>query len=1132
MFRRFFRRPTAKMPARRPFRPRLEALEDRCVPAGVTWTLGDNGDFAVAGNWTVDGTNPPVHRVPTASDDVSIPGNVVVTSSASQTVNSISATGLRVLGGTFTVNNVNRDSGLVALVVGTGATFRSAGRTTNVVGSEIAGTINVPAGATVRFLREANNLNPGAQLSGAGQFLIEGDVFGGPHVVLNTDVTVPANVRFSNGVIEGSGKLTIPTGVTFSMTSTNGTSLRGSGVTEIQSGATLLLAGAASKQLFDRTINNAGTILFRDNGTLEIGGNSVLNNLASGVFRIENDVDFGNSATAVINNAGTFIKTSPVGTGDTQINVPLNNTGTVRIDSGSMALRLGGTHTGTFNLAAGNLAFSTNTTTLNAGTTFTGPGTVVLTGGNLVVNGNVSMLHLDMSGDLSGSGTLTLTGSSQWTEGVMGGPGTTVVAAGVTLDLPGGNRRDLGTSRKFNNFGTVTFTGTSTASLVVNSGVVLTNKAGGVIDFQTDMDLTTFGGASIVNEGLLKKSGGITTSQVGDTFLNTGTVRVETGTLAFGRDPVQTAGTTFIAAGATLSASSTTYQGVDFDLKGGTLTGSGTVAANRFINSGGTVNPGSPLGALSFTGTYEQGTNGTLAIELGGTAAGSFDRLAVAGAATLAGTLSVSLANGFTPAVGNGFSILNYASRSGDFTTKNGLNLTPTRRFTTTAGATSYTLNTLAVNAGTLQLSSAAASVAEGAAATITVTRSGGSEGPVSVSYSTSSGTATSGSDYVPTSGTLSWADGDATAKTFLVYALTDSATENEESLTVALSNPNGTTLGTPATATLTITDVPPAPTGVPIQFSAATFTANRSAGSATVTITRSSSTGTASVAYATTDGSAAAGEDYTATSGTLTFGTGETSKNIVIPLVNDGLVGDETFLVGLSNPGAGAILGSPASAVVTVVDNVSSANARFVHQAYRDVLKRPADVGGLLYWARALEQGVITRDQVVQAFVTSVEYRSLLVAEQYRTFLRRETDAGGLRFWVNFLGIGGVIEDLKALILGSEEYFRNAGGTNDGYLTQLYRDLFSRDIDAGGRTYWLGLLNGGSLSRAQLAQVFVTVKETLDTLNAGFIRTYLRRDPRPGEVDPYTRGIQNRTMRDEDVVRLLVASDEYFQRV
>ena len=115
---------------------------------------------------------------------------------------------------------------------------------------------------------------------------------------------------------------------------------------------------------------------------------------------------------------------------------------------------------------------------------------------------------------------------------------------------------------------------------------------------------------------------------------------------------------------------------------------------------------------------------------------------------------------------------------------------------------------------GTLQFSAAAYSVAESAGtATITATRTGGSTGAVGVSYATSNGSATAGSDYTAASGALSWANGDAANKTFTVTIINDTAVEGAETVNLTLSNPTGgATLGSPATATLTITDDDTAP--------------------------------------------------------------------------------------------------------------------------------------------------------------------------------------------------------------------------------------------------------------------------------------------------------------------------------
>src|SRR5262245_55943942 len=80
----------------------LMNLEDRTLPAVINWTLGAGGDFSNVSAWTVANTNPAQHRVPGPSDDAVIPAQYTVTSSLNQTVNSLSATNLRIFSGTFT----------------------------------------------------------------------------------------------------------------------------------------------------------------------------------------------------------------------------------------------------------------------------------------------------------------------------------------------------------------------------------------------------------------------------------------------------------------------------------------------------------------------------------------------------------------------------------------------------------------------------------------------------------------------------------------------------------------------------------------------------------------------------------------------------------------------------------------------------------------------------------------------------------------------------------------------------------------------------------------------------------------------------------------------------------------------
>ena len=88
------------------------------------------------------------------------------------------------------------------------------------------------------------------------------------------------------------------------------------------------------------------------------------------------------------------------------------------------------------------------------------------------------------------------------------------------------------------------------------------------------------------------------------------------------------------------------------------------------------------------------------------------------------------------------------------------------------------------------------------------------------------------------------------------------------------------------------------------------------------VTLARES-TATVTVAYVTSDGTARAGEDYTATSGTLTFRPGETRKTVSVPVLADAHdEGEETLTLTLSAPQGGSAWLEVATATGTIVNS------------------------------------------------------------------------------------------------------------------------------------------------------------------------------------------------------------------
>jgi hypothetical protein len=203
-----------------------------------------------------------------------------------------------------------------------------------------------------------------------------------------------------------------------------------------------------------------------------------------------------------------------------------------------------------------------------------------------------------------------------------------------------------------------------------------------------------------------------------------------------------------------------------------------------------------------------------------------------------------------------------------------------------------------------LQFGSATYNVNEsGTNAAINVTRSGSSAGTVSVNYATSDGSATAGSDYTNTSGTLTFADG-VTSQSLSVPIANDALDEPDETVNLTLSSPQGgASLGMRTSATLNITDDDAPPS---LSINDVSITEGDSGMSnAVFTVTLSAASGQmAMVNYATADATATTPADYQPASGTLTFSPGETARIVTVRVRSDTLdEPDETFLVNLSNP-------------------------------------------------------------------------------------------------------------------------------------------------------------------------------------------------------------------------------------
>ena len=372
------------------------------------------------------------------------------------------------------------------------------------------------------------------------------------------------------------------------------------------------------------------------------------------------------------------------------------SSGTNSNEAGAQLQVTGGTLTtsGNWQLAGGA---QISGGTLNLGGTFdtTGFGGFVATGGVVNFIGSV-----DNSGE-----TLTLgAGPTEWvlSNGSIQG-GTLQIEAGERLLVAGGTR----SSR----LDAVTVEGN--IDLGENSTLRLKDVA---IDGRVSLPDTSYvyGYASLAFEGTQTLGGHaeIVSAESGGYYYNT-LEMLGDGELTLGAD-VRVHGRG-LNIGNALTSGAVTLQRL---VNRGTIeadTGTINVLANAFRNEGTVraIGSGSVLsvsnfapnagrieastgGLVSISGDFTNLPSGEVALGIGDTSSASNGRLAISGSAAFDGTLSVSTTGGFTPLVGQSYTLLSFASRTGSFASVKDENPTDGVTFSPIHASLDITLNVVA----------------------------------------------------------------------------------------------------------------------------------------------------------------------------------------------------------------------------------------------------------------------------------------------------------------------------------------------------------------------------------------------------------------------------------------------------
>ncbi len=709
---------------------------------GALFRVGAGGSFTTAGAFTNSGTmDLEQASALTVSGNLTNSGTVATNSlNLGGGANTLTVTGTLTnnTGDTVTVgaNNDTTDTANVGQLANSGTVTVDTGAKMNLTGTGAdtnsgaitvsGGTLAMQAGSFTNSgtldLEKKSAFTVSGNLTNSGTLTTNnGNLRGGANTITvtgtltnNTGANMTVGVNGDNadvasvGLLSNGGNVTVDKFATLKLTATGADSNTGAislngGSMTVASGGALTNSGTldaeqGGKLTITGGLTNAGTLSTNDsnlggtansisisgkltnntNATVTIGANNDTTDSASvGYFTNSGAMTVGTGASLALSTATTDTNTGTIainGTLDVKAASTLSGAGSLTLTNGAMA-------------GVGSGITFTNKSTIQGSGTLSNLG--IANTGLLFANQAAPLVILPTSAGLNNTGTLEVAAGDMMQIGTSAG-GALTNFLGTTL-----------TGGSYNLSGTLQF-GASGTTIATNAANITLNGAGQMLDFGNNKIL-----AGLTNNaatGSFKLNSGASFTTAGGSFTNAGLFTVSALTIftvgGSSFNFTQTGGTAKVDG--TLTSTSLGTLAVN----GGTLDGVGTLGYNVVDSS--ILTPGDSAtvtGKLSVADTYTQNSTGALDIQINGATAGAkYDQLKVTQAASLGGTLNIALGTGFTPTVGETFTILTASSlNSTTFATVNGLAINGSEHFVISYQAGSVVLT---VASGALTASS------------------------------------------------------------------------------------------------------------------------------------------------------------------------------------------------------------------------------------------------------------------------------------------------------------------------------------------------------------------------------------------------------------------------------------------
>uniref|UniRef100_UPI0027BA5A4A two-partner secretion domain-containing protein n=1 Tax=Methyloversatilis sp. TaxID=2569862 RepID=UPI0027BA5A4A len=556
--------------------------------------------------------------------------------------------------------------GRIAVADGTTLFLTADGAASNL----ISGQFTLAGPGAVQLNSGLLTVDQASAFTGAGVLRVNGGtLFAGA-------ATSIANLELTGGTLDGAGTFTLNQldWRSGAMTGTGTTVLTGNGaLTQLNTikylqrrldvAGTLTMSNSTSSDLY---IRDGGTLHLGATGTLATSGNAYL-------YMNEGFNNAGNGLAQLSSAAGG------------RIVVTEGNTLFISADGSSNNV-IGGS----FLFAGpGAVQQTGGTITADLATQINGAGLLRLSGGTFAATASTAIANLELSGGaIGGTADVTVGNRYIWNSGALTGSGV-VTLAGTSTIASSNTYKD--SSREIRITGNLTVADQNGYALRLN-GARLAVASGGSLVLENDARITHTTTGRIDNAGLMVKRGP-TALTLAMPLTNTGTLRIEEGTLTASAFPVNDGRITLLNNANLVTGNANLLNNGSIDGIGTINVGTGTLTNAGLLQPGGSGS----AGLLSIQGNLVQTAASRLEADLLGTSVAQQDMLQVSGTIALGGDLVITPANGVTLGAQDRYTVLSCpadACLSGSFASIDTNGLTATA--TTFSNALSFATGTLA----------------------------------------------------------------------------------------------------------------------------------------------------------------------------------------------------------------------------------------------------------------------------------------------------------------------------------------------------------------------------------------------------------------------------------------------------